>query len=130
MGTSSGFRSAAMLFRYFGGTPVFAGPRLGIHHIPDRSGLPSGARGTGADRFVLPSADRGTFVCLTFSHCARAGVADRIPTKSHLVVFIAHLFAKMPYTEGPLFLELYAKSPQLQKEQFVDYLIAFTKEDL
>src|SRR5262249_2185178 len=28
---SSGFRSAAMLFRYFGGIPVLAGPGFGIH---------------------------------------------------------------------------------------------------
>src|SRR2546428_12405195 len=91
MGTSSGFRSEAMLFRYFGGTPVLAGPRFGIYHIPDRSGLPSGARGAGADRLGLPSVVRGMFVCLTFSHCARAGAADRIPTKSQFVAFIAHL---------------------------------------
>src|SRR5260370_40516915 len=80
MGTSSGLRSAAISFRYFGGTPVLAGPRFGIHHIPDRSGLPSGVRGTAAARSGLPSAVRGMFVCLTFSHCARAGTADRIPT--------------------------------------------------
>src|SRR2546425_9321159 len=88
MGTSSGFRSEAMLFRYFGGTPVFAGPRFGIHHKPDRSGLPSGDGGAGAERLGLPSAVRGTFACLTFSHCAKAGVADSIPTRSQCTIFI------------------------------------------
>src|SRR5881396_1271554 len=87
MGTSSGFRSEAMLFRYFGGTPVFAGPGFGIHHNPDRSGLPSGDRGAGAERLGLPSAVRGTFVCLTFSHCAKAGVAESIPTRSQCDIF-------------------------------------------
>src|SRR5437868_6878749 len=73
-GTSSGFRSAAMLFRYFGGTPVLAAPIAGIHQIPDRSGFPSGPRGAGAARFGLGF--------LTFSHCATAGAGDtdRIPT--------------------------------------------------
>src|SRR2546428_8824434 len=88
MGTSSGFRSEAMLFRYFGGTPVFAGPRFGIHHNPDRSGLPSGERGAGAERLGLPSAVRGTLACLTFSHCAKAGVADSIPARSQCTIFI------------------------------------------
>src|SRR5207253_8354320 len=90
-GTSSGFRSEAILFRYFGGMPVFAGPRFGIHHIPDKSGFPSGPLGAGAERLGLPSAVRGIFGCLTFSHCAKAGAADRIPTKSQFVAFIAHL---------------------------------------
>src|SRR2546429_837928 len=90
MGTSSGFKSAAMLFRYFGGTPVFAGPGFGIHHIPDRSGLPSGPRGTAADKLGLPSALRGIFVCLTFSHCAKRGAADSIPAKSQYVIFICY----------------------------------------
>src|SRR5947199_7181388 len=88
MGTSSGFRSEAMLFRYFGGTPVLAGPRFGIHHNPDRSGLPSGDRGAGRERLGLPSAVRGTFACLTFSHCAKAGVADSIPARSQCTIFI------------------------------------------
>src|SRR5262249_5663597 len=88
MGTSSGFRSAAMLFRYFGGISAFAGPRFGIHHIPDKSGLPSGPRGAGAERFGFPSALRGTFLWVTLSHCARAGAADSIPTNSQYVAFI------------------------------------------
>src|SRR5437773_5406182 len=77
-----------MLFRYFGGRPVFAGPGFGIHHNPDRSGLPSGDRGAGAERLGLPSAVRGTSACLTFSHCAKAGVADSIPTISQRTIFI------------------------------------------
>src|SRR5262245_43252813 len=88
MGTSSGFRSEAMLFRYFGGTPVFAGPGFGIHHRPDKSGLPSGVRGAGADRLGLPSAVLGMLVCLTFSHCPRAGAANIIPASNQCVVFI------------------------------------------
>src|SRR5690349_9610210 len=57
-----------MLFKYFGGTPVLASPIGGSHQRPDRSGLPSAARGAGAERFGLGA--------LTFSHCARAGAGD------------------------------------------------------
>src|ERR1043166_4764317 len=98
MGTSSGFRSEAMSFRYFGGTPVFAGPGFGIHPNPDSSGLPSGARGAGAERLGLPSAARGTFVCLTFSHCAKAGVAHSIPTISQCDIFICSPYRSRPVT--------------------------------
>src|SRR5262249_48177980 len=102
MDTSSGFRSAPMLFRYFGGIPVFAGPGFGIHHIPDRSGLPSGARGTGADRLGLPSAVRGIFACLTFSHWARAGAAHSIPTINQRIVVIGLPFVYASSTKGVL----------------------------
>src|SRR5262249_49306468 len=100
MGTSSGFRSEAMLFKYFGGIPVFAGPGFGIHHIPDRSGLPSGARGVGADRLGLPSAVRGMFECLTFSHCARAGAAESITTNNKCGVFICSPLGHASAAEG------------------------------
>src|SRR5262249_40508424 len=100
MDTSSGFRSAPMLFRYFGGIPVFAGPGFGIHHIPDRSGLPSGARGGGADRLGLPSAVRGMFECLTFSHCARAGAAESIITNNKCGIFICSPLGQASSTEG------------------------------
>src|SRR5262245_8065415 len=100
MGTSSGFRSAAMLFRYLGGIPVFAGPGFGIHHIPDRSGLPSGTRGAGAAKLGLPSAVRGMFKCLTFSHWARAGAAHSIPTSNKRVVFICSPLDHASAAEG------------------------------
>src|ERR1700722_6082246 len=48
-GTSSGFRSAAMLIMYFV-TPI---------HKPVRSGFPSGLRGAGEVRSGLPSAVLG-----------------------------------------------------------------------
>src|ERR1700735_4487222 len=47
---SSGFRSAAMLARYFGDI---------LFQTPDRSGLPSAVRGAGAARFALPLGKRG-----------------------------------------------------------------------
>src|SRR5213593_2827932 len=64
-GMSSTFRLAAM----FAGWPpyVFSGLQ-----IPDRSGLPSGNRGAGADRFA---ATGGTFV-----HCACRGAHTRTRT--------------------------------------------------
>src|ERR1022692_319949 len=37
---------------------------------PERSGWPSGVRGAGADRFVLPSGVCGTFGGGTWTHCA------------------------------------------------------------
>src|SRR5262245_3918491 len=60
-GTSS-FRSFARFRRY----PV------GGLQMPERSGLPSGSRGAGAERFGLPSAVRGTDEAGTFVHCANA----------------------------------------------------------
>src|ERR1041385_8832265 len=42
----------------------------GGFHTPDRSGLPSGRRGAGAERLILPSGVRGTFERGTFCHCA------------------------------------------------------------
>src|SRR6185369_9595987 len=58
---SSGLRSAAMLREYFGDT---------FNHRPERSGLPSGARGAGALRFGLPSAVRGRPAVGCVNHCA------------------------------------------------------------
>src|ERR1700723_2674604 len=63
---SAGFRSAAMLARYFAA--------LGSQ-IPERSGLPSAVRGGGAPGFILPSGTRGTLGVLTFGHWANAGRA-------------------------------------------------------
>src|ERR1700681_1642031 len=99
-GTSSGFRSAAMLFRYFGGTSPLPAPAAGSHQIPERSGFPSAARGAGAERFGLPSALRGMLGALTFSHCAKAGAGERekIPAKAavklNLIQFVA--FIRLP----------------------------------
>src|SRR6266850_5793896 len=45
--------------------------------MPDRSGFPSPLRGTGADRFGLPSGVRGIPGVLKSSHCAARGVDSR-----------------------------------------------------
>src|SRR5579871_3931499 len=45
-------------------------------HSPDRSGLPSGIRGTGAVRFGFPSAVRGMPGVGKFSHWARAATVN------------------------------------------------------
>src|ERR1700688_18202 len=63
-GTS--LRSAAMLIRYL--SP-------GTSHIPDRSGLPSGSFGAGADSSALPSFVRGIPGIGCFGHCAEATAA-------------------------------------------------------
>src|SRR5437867_1309797 len=70
---SSTFRLAAK----FCGWPsyVFSGLQ-----IPDRSGLPSGNRGAGADRFGAPSVVRGTLAAGTFVHCACRGSHTRTRT--------------------------------------------------
>ena len=49
---------------------------VGGFQIPDRSGLPSGSRGAGAERLGLPSAVRGTVDAGTLLHCAAAGEAQ------------------------------------------------------
>ncbi len=43
--------------------------------MPERSGLPSAARGAGAARFGLPSGSRGTPGVGYLSHCADTGTA-------------------------------------------------------
>src|SRR5260370_42049497 len=66
---SLGLRSAA-IFRRYG---LFIGPR----QMPDRSTLPSAVRGTGADRFGLPSGVRGMPGVLIVSHCAAKGADSK-----------------------------------------------------
>src|SRR5580704_2873754 len=61
---SPGFRSAAMLREYLGEI---------LFHTPERSGLPSAVRGTGAARLGLPAAVRGMPGVGRFSHCAASG---------------------------------------------------------
>src|SRR5262245_5315741 len=41
-----------------------------LTQLPDRSGLPSALRGTGALRLTAPSAERGTPLVECFGHCA------------------------------------------------------------
>src|SRR5256885_16819833 len=67
---SSGFRSAAILREYFGEI---------LSHRPERSGLPSGARGAGAARFGLPSGVRGIPGVGGFNHYAGAPRAAAVP---------------------------------------------------
>src|SRR5262249_34443399 len=45
--------------------------------MPERSGLPSAVRGTGADRSGLPSGVRGIPGVLRLTHCAAKGVDNR-----------------------------------------------------
>src|SRR5947207_13063524 len=71
---------------------------VGGFQTPDRSGLPSGSRGAGAERFGLPSAPRGMGAGGTFAHCAKTGEENKamsvscskifIPTSPHVVFFI------------------------------------------
>src|SRR5436189_2085503 len=61
-GTGS-FKSLARSLRY----------PLGGFQTPERSGLPSGNRGAGAERFGLPSGVRGIAAGRTFVHCPNAG---------------------------------------------------------
>ncbi len=56
-----------MLREYFGET---------LFHRPERSGLPSGARGAGAARFGLPSGVRGIPGVGCVNHWAATGVAN------------------------------------------------------
>src|SRR4030095_1755228 len=66
---SSRFRSAAIFREYFG--EIF-------NQRPERSGLPSAARGVGAVRSVLPSGGRGRAAVGWFNHWADAGVLSAI----------------------------------------------------
>src|SRR5687767_13080415 len=68
---SSALRSAAMLREYFGEI---------LSHRPERSGLPSGVRGAGADRFGLPSGLRGSPAVGWFNHCAARGALNAAVT--------------------------------------------------
>src|SRR5205085_5264708 len=67
-GTSPGFRSAARSCTYL----LLLGS-----HTPDRSGLPSGNRGAGAERFGFPSGVRGMLARGTFTHWAWTGAHAR-----------------------------------------------------
>src|SRR5215813_8279393 len=51
-----------------------------ISQTPDKSGLPSAVRGTGAFASSFPSALRGTPAGVCFGHCAN-GVADPASTR-------------------------------------------------
>src|SRR5262249_28198415 len=66
---SPGLRSTA-IFRAYG---LFRGAR----QMPERSGLPSTVRGTGADRSGLPSGVRGIPGVLRLTHCADKEVDNR-----------------------------------------------------
>jgi len=50
-------------------TPLAPNP-TGIALVPDRSGLPSGNRGKGAERFGSPSGIREMLAGGTFTRCA------------------------------------------------------------
>src|SRR5215472_8078820 len=80
MGNSPGLRSTPK-FRtkfWFRGSPF---------QMPERSGLPSGFLGAGAERSGLPSLVRGIPLVGTFSHCAAAGkVAIITAAESELIL--------------------------------------------
>src|SRR2546428_8112885 len=61
--------------------------------IPERSGLPSGSLGAGAERFGLPSGVRGIFAGGTFAPCACRGTASRRTPlrKKATLIFIFNL---------------------------------------
>src|SRR5262252_3355231 len=64
-----------MLRNWFGPTCSFvrgSSSEFTTAHTPERSGLPSGIFGAGADRFGLPSGVRGIPESGYFSHCAEA----------------------------------------------------------
>src|SRR5215813_10931048 len=65
-GTSSGFKSFAML-------PTYPGPGI---HSPVMSGLPSAFFGAAAERFGLPSGVRGIPAVGYFNHCGAAPAAN------------------------------------------------------
>jgi hypothetical protein len=62
-----------MLNRYDGPAP---------DQMPDKSGLPSGVRGAGADRFGLPSGSRGIPGVGKLSHCAKTAVGTSDSAKT------------------------------------------------
>src|SRR5438876_11672654 len=69
-----GMLSTCRFAAKFAGLPsyVFSGLQ-----IPDRSGLPFGNRGGGAERFGLPSGVRGILVGGSFALCDLRGVHNR-----------------------------------------------------
>jgi hypothetical protein len=58
---------------------------------PERSGLPSGVLGTGAVRFTLPSAVRGTPVSGRFAHWAAEG-EESDATSTTKLADVSHVF--------------------------------------
>src|SRR5262245_46753962 len=78
-------------------------------HSPERSDLPSGVRGAGAERFGLPSAVRGIPTVGCFNHCAERGepnkttIVDRRPQRAGATRdFIGYLQATygLSYLDG------------------------------
>src|SRR3954465_2026552 len=59
-----------------------------VSQTPERSGLPSGVRGAGPSRLILPSGRRGPVVRTPF-HCAEA---DAAPINTATAVAMASLF--------------------------------------
>src|ERR1700680_1942990 len=54
--------------------------RFSASQIPEKSGLPSGVLGAGADRFGFPSLVRGMPEVGWFIHCAATGIATNART--------------------------------------------------
>ena len=69
-----------------------------VVQIPEKSGLPSAIRGTGADMFTLPSAFRGAPGVDTFNHCAVNGIDVKgVPS---MISATAGVVGSVPGCEG------------------------------
>src|SRR6266436_6417315 len=90
---------------------------IGARQMPDRSGLPSGVRGRGAERSALPSGVRGMPGLLKLRHCAGAGAhsksvkAARATAAGNSFFFIRRLLVGSVYTSRPHFDTLKAHRP-------------------
>ena len=61
----------------------------GGFQTPERSGLPSGSRGAGADMFGLPSVVRGMVERGTLLHCAETGAPSTMTIANGSSFFMA-----------------------------------------
>jgi hypothetical protein len=71
-----------------------------LFHKPERSGVPSGVRGAGADRFGLPSAVRGIPRVGCVNHCAESGALSAIVATAIKEAFIGALFYIFYFASG------------------------------
>ena len=83
-----GMLSTCRFAAKFAGLPsyVFSGLQ-----IPDRSGLPFGNRGGGAERSGLPSDVCGSLAGGTFTHCASRGAHTRTRTAIEEAIMVFNL---------------------------------------
>src|SRR5215472_2524051 len=65
-------------------------------HIPEKSGLPSAVRGTGASARTPPLESRGTLGSVIFGHCAATGRGAR-PPKAIAITKICFFMIRAPH---------------------------------